>query len=100
MATMTLAMWLQDNDPGGTRHLILLAIILMAVAIGVIAIIAVVIALKAMKAIKEVGETAREMKAKVLPLLEEVMAISKAGRILLEDASPKIKVISENLVKT
>jgi len=59
-----------------------------------------VIGVKAMKTIKELGETAQEVKIKVMPLLDEVMQISRTSRILLDDAAPKIKVISENLVKT
>ena len=100
MGTINFAMWLQDSDPGGTRHLILIAIGLMAVAIAVISAIMLVIGVKAMKTIKELGETAQEVKIKVMPLLDEVMQISRTSRILLDDAAPKIKVISENLVKT
>ncbi|MDP9051094.1 MAG: hypothetical protein M3O31_10325 [Acidobacteriota bacterium] len=99
MATMSSAMWLQESDPGGTRHLILLAIVLMAVAIAVIAVILVVIGVKALKTIQELGKTALEVKIKVMPLLDEVMQISKNARVMLEDAAPKIKVIGENLVK-
>jgi uncharacterized protein YoxC len=90
---------LQDADPSGTRHLILIAIALMAVAIAGIAVMMLVIGVKAMKTIKELGETAQEVKIKVMPLLDEVMQISRTSRILLDDAAPKIKVISENLLK-
>jgi uncharacterized protein YoxC len=100
MVTTYLAIWLQDADPNGTRHLILIAIGLMAVAVAGISIIMLVIAVKAMKTMKELGSTAMEIKVKVMPLLDEVMAISKTSRILLEDAAPKVKIISENLVKT
>jgi uncharacterized protein YoxC len=100
MGTINLAMWLQDTDPSGTRHLILIAIALMAVAIAGIAVMMLVIGVKAMKTIKELGETAQEVKIKVMPLLDEVMQISRTSRILLDDAAPKIKIISENLVKT
>jgi len=100
MASMFLAVWLEDTDPGGTRHLILLAIGLMAVAIAVMAIIMVAIAVKALKAIKEVSSTAEEVKLKLMPLMDEVLQISKTSRVLLEDAAPKVKIISDNLVKT
>jgi uncharacterized protein YoxC len=100
MGTMCLAVWLQDSDPSGTRHLILIAIGLMAVAIAVISVIMLVIGVKALKTIKEVGETAQEVKIKVMPLLDEVMEISKTSRILLQDVAPKLKVISDNLVTT
>src|ERR1039457_3301240 len=98
MAMMCFAMWLQDGDPGGTRHLILLAIVVMALAIAGISIIMLVIGVKAMKTIKELGETATELKGKILPLLDEVMEISKTSRVLLQDAAPKVKAITENLV--
>lgn len=100
MATMCLAMWLQDADSGGNRHLIMIFIGLMAVAIAIMAIIMVAIAVVAMKTIKELGATAAEFKTKFLPLLDEVMEISKTSRVLLQDSAPKIKVIADNLVKT
>ena len=98
MATIGLAMWLQDTDPSGIRHLVLLAIVVMAFAVAGISIILLVIGVKAMKTIKELGETAKEVKEKVMPLLDEVMVISKTSRELLQDAAPKVKIISENLV--
>ncbi len=100
MATMCLAMWLQDADPGGNRHLIMIFIGLMAVAIAIMAIIMVVIAVAALKTIKELGVTATELKTKFLPLVDELLEISKTGRVLLQDSAPKIKVIADNLVKT
>jgi hypothetical protein len=100
MSTMWLAMWLQDSDPTGTRHLILIFIILIAVAICAMAVFMMLIGLKALKVIKELGATAAEVKLKFLPLMDEVMAISKTSRIMLDDAAPKIKIIGENLRKT
>jgi methyl-accepting chemotaxis protein len=100
MATMFTAMWLEDSDPGGNRHLIIIFIGLMAVAIAIMAIIMVAIAVAAMKTIKELGATAAELKTKFLPLLDEVMEISKTSRVLLQESAPKIKVIADNLVKT
>lgn len=99
MAMMGFAMWLQDADPGGTRHLILIAVGLMAVAVAAISVIMLVIAIKAMKTIKELGNTAEEIKGKVMPLLDEVMAISKTSREMLQDAAPKVKVITDSLVE-
>ena len=78
--------------------MILLAIVVMALAIAGISIIMLVIGVKAMKTIKELGETATELKGKILPLLDEVMEISKTSRVLLQDAAPKVKAITENLV--
>jgi uncharacterized protein YoxC len=100
MATMFLATWMlqQENDPSGTRHLVVIFIIVMAVAMAALAVIMMFVGLKALKAVKELSTTAEEMKAKFLPLLDEVMAISKTSRVMLEDAAPKIKLISANLV--
>jgi Glu-tRNA(Gln) amidotransferase subunit E-like FAD-binding protein len=49
---------------------------------------------------KEVSTAAEEVKTKFLPLLDEAMHLSRTGRLLLEDAGPKVKTIGENLVKT
>jgi hypothetical protein len=101
MATMCLAMWLQqDGDAGGTRHLVVIFFLVIAVALGVLAVIMMYVGLKALKIIKELGATADEVKTKFLPLMDEVMAISKTSRVMLEDAAPKIKLISTNLAKT
>jgi uncharacterized protein YoxC len=101
MATMFLAMWLQqDGDAGGTRHLVVIFFLVIAVALGVLAVIMMYVGLKALKVIKELGATATEVKTKILPLIDEVASISKTSRVMLEDAAPKIKLISENLAKT
>jgi D-ribose pyranose/furanose isomerase RbsD len=100
MATIGFAMWLQNADPDGTRRLLLLAFGVMAVAIAVMAVILAAIAVKAMKVIQDVKTTADEVKLRLLPVLDEVLHISRASREILEDAAPKVKIISENLVKT
>jgi uncharacterized protein YoxC len=100
MATMCFAMWLQATDLAATHHTIMIFIGLIAVALGVIAIVVLAISVRALKAIKELSATADEMKVKVLPLLDEVMAISKTSRAILEDAAPKVKSITDNLAKT
>ena len=100
MATMFIAMWLQDPDPGRSLHLMAIFIGVMAVAIAIVAIIVVAIAVVTLKTIKELGATAAELKTKFLPLIDEVMEISKTGRVMLQESGPKIKVIADNLVKT
>jgi uncharacterized protein YoxC len=103
MATMCLAMWLlqqQDGDASGTRHLVVIFFLVIAVALGVLAVIMMYVGLKVLKVTKELGTAADEIKTKFLPLLDEVTSISKTSRLMLEDAAPKIKVISENLAKT
>lgn len=100
MATMYLAMWLQESDAASNRHLIMILILIMTVAIVGMALLLLAFSLKAFKAIQELTATASEMKAKALPLLDEVSAFSKSGRELLEDAAPKVKLITDSLVKT
>ena len=100
MATMNLAMWLQESDAASTRHLAFILVLIIAVAMAGMAIVLVLFSLKAMKAIKEVTATAEELKAKVLPLLHEVTEFTKSGRELLDEAAPKVKHITESLVRT
>lgn len=100
MSMMYLAMLLQDGDLGGIRHLILIFVIMVAVALAAFFVVLIFIGVKALKVVKEIGATVAEAKLKVLPLMDEVMAISKTSRLMLDDAAPKIKTISENLRKT
>jgi methyl-accepting chemotaxis protein len=100
MATMTLAMWLQESDAASIRHMFFILVLIIAVAMAGMAIILVVFSLKAMKAIKEVRASADEVKAKVLPLLDEVTAFTKSGREMLQEAAPKVKLMTESLVRT
>jgi ferritin-like metal-binding protein YciE len=101
MSMMSLAIWLQqDNDPSAaTRHLIVIFFLVMAIGVAILAVIMMYVGLKALNVLKELGSTAAEMKTKFLPLLDEVMQISKTSRVMLEDAAPKIKALSANLVK-
>ena len=70
-----------------------------AIAIVGMAIVLMVISVKALKAVKDLSGTAEEFKIKLLPMLDEVTALSKSGRQMLEDSAPKVKIITENLVK-
>jgi len=99
MATMCFAMWLQESDVAGTNRLIMIFIGLIAIAIVGMAIVLMVISVKALKAVKDLSGTAEEFKIKLLPMLDEVTALSKSGRQMLEDSAPKVKLITENLVK-
>jgi uncharacterized protein YoxC len=97
MAMMCLAMWLQESDPAGNRRLIVIAVGLIAVAIAVITVIMLVIAVKVSRAIKDLLATADEVRGKVMPLLDEALEISRTSRTMLQDAAPKVKVITDNL---
>jgi uncharacterized protein YoxC len=98
MATMGFAMWIQAMDLAGTNRLIMIFIGLVAIAMVVMAIAMIVIALTAAKAMKGLNATVDEMKGKVLPLIDVAMDISKTSRSVLDDAAPKVKVITDNLV--
>lgn len=100
MATMDLAMWLQAPEIAGNRQLIFIFMGLVAVAILGMAAVFVLFAVKALQAIKTMTQTADELKAKLIPLLDEAMALSKSGREILVDAAPKVKIITENLLQT
>jgi uncharacterized protein YoxC len=97
---MCFAMWLQESDLAGANRLVMLFIGLIALAIVGMAIVMMVISVKALKTVKEFGVTAEEFKKKLLPLVDELTGFSKSGRQLLEDSAPKLKLITENLVKT
>lgn len=97
---MALAMWLQTGDLAGTNHLIMIFIGLVAVAMAVQAIVIVVLAVKATKAVNGLSATADELKGKVLPLIDVVTDISMSTRSLLQDTTPKVKHITDNLVAT
>ena len=88
-------MWLQDSDSlsSGNSHLLMVFVGMVAVALTVQAIALIVRAVGAAKARKRGLEIAEEIKAKVLPLIENAHGV-------VRDAGPKIKVITENLVET
>lgn len=98
MATMNVAMWLAEPDLASTNHLIMVFIGLVAVAMVVMAIAFVVGTVVAAKAIKGMNATVDELKGKVLPLIEVATDISVTSRGMLQDASPKVKHITDNLV--
>jgi len=96
---MSFAMWLLDTSQAADLHLIMIFIGLIAVAIAVAAIVSIAISVKSLKTVKEAGATAEAIKAKALPLLDELTEVTKAARVLLQDAAPKVKTITDNLVK-
>jgi uncharacterized protein YoxC len=101
MTTLAFAMWLQqDSDAAGTHRLVFILVLLIAVAVAGMAIVLVSLALKASKVIKDLTVMADQFKGKLLPLLDEATALTRSGRELLEDATPKVKLITEHLVKT
>jgi len=98
MATIGLAMWLQEADLASTNHLIMIFIGMVAVAMTVMAIALIVVAVTASKAVKGLNTTVEELKGKVLPLIDVATDISKTSQAMLNDSAPKVKHITDNLV--
>ena len=89
------AMWLQSSDSisSGNSHLLMIFVGMVAAALTVQAIALIVMAVGAAKARKHGLEMAEDLKMKLLPLIAEAHA-------MVRDTSPKLKVITENLVET
>jgi hypothetical protein len=88
-------MWLQDVDSisSGNSRLLMIFIGIVAFSMLVQAVVVIVIAAGAAKTTKRMLQIAEEVHAKALPLPHET-------RGLIQDTSPKIKIITENFVET
>jgi len=93
-------MWLQDAGLAQTNHLIMIFIGLVALFMLGMLIALVAIAVTAGKAVKSMTATVEELKGKVLPIIDVATDIGKTGREMLQEAAPKVKVITDNLLKT
>lgn len=104
MAMMFLAMWLQDPDVVRSIHTMSTYVGILAISVAVLMLLLVVgggfIAMQVLKSVKVLTEMAVGFHGKAGPILEEVAVISKHTRDVLEDAKPKIKVVTENLART
>jgi hypothetical protein len=89
-------MWLQDDagslSSGSTKWLVVF-VGMVAIAMVTQAIALIVMAVGAGKARKRALEMAEEVRMKVMPILETTQGV-------LQDAGPKVKIITENLVET
>lgn len=90
-----LGMWFQDPDSlsSGNSRLLMLFVAMVAVAMSAQAVALIVMAIGAAKARKRGLEIAEEIRLKVLPVID-------GAQELIRDTTPKIKVITENLVET
>jgi hypothetical protein len=88
-------MWLQDSDliSSGNARLLMIFIGLVAVAMVTQAVAVIIMAVGAAKSRKRVLEIVEELREKVMPV------ISGANE-LIRDTTPKVKIITENLVET
>jgi methyl-accepting chemotaxis protein len=96
------AMWFQQTYTFSSGNAILLMIFIgvVAVSMAVQAIVTVSVSLKAAKAVKDLADTAHEVKARLLPLIETAMDVSKTSQAMLREAAPKVRIITDNLVET
>ncbi len=88
-------MWLQGGDSlsSGNSRLLMIFVGMVAVAMSAQAVALVAMAIGAAKARKRGMEIAEELRIKVLPVIDGAQEI-------LRDTTPKIKIITENLVET
>ena len=88
-------MWLQDVDSisSGNSRLLMVFVGMAAIAMLAQAVALIVIAVGAAKARKRGLEIAEELRTKVMPVID-------SAQHLLQETTPKIKVITENLVET
>jgi methyl-accepting chemotaxis protein len=98
----TLAVWLQEtySFSSGNAKLLMIFVGLVAVAMVVLAIAVIALAIKVAGTIKELSATALDVKTKLMPLLESVTEVSHTSQELLRENAPKVKAITDNLVKT
>lgn len=85
-------MWLQDAGSGNSRWLVIFVGVIAAALIAQ-AIVVAVVAVGALKAGKRALDIVDEMRTKLMPMVESTHE-------MLQDARPKVKIITENLVET
>lgn len=104
MAMTFLAMWLEDPDVVRSIHAMSTYLGILAISVAVLMLLLVVgggfVAVQVLKSVKVLTEMAVGFQGKAGPILDEVAVISKHTRDVLEDAKPKIKVVTENLART
>jgi hypothetical protein len=94
VARIVLGMWLQaDSISSGNSKLLMIFIGLVALAMLVQAIAVIVLAVGAAKASKRALAIAEEFREKAMPVITHTHE-------LIRDTSPKVKVLTENLVET
>ena len=88
-------MWIQDVDSlsSGNSRLLMVFVAMVAIAMSAQALALIVMAVGAGKARKRGLEIAEELRLKVMPVID-------SAQQLMHDTTPKIKVITENLMET
>jgi hypothetical protein len=95
LGIMMSGMWLQDPDSlsSGNSRLLMVFVGMVAIALLVQACALIAMAIGAAKARKRGLEIAEEIRGKMSPILDSTQG-------LIQEMTPKIKVITENLVET
>jgi len=93
---LMMAMW-QDSISSGNSRLLVVFIGLVAVAMIIQAIVVVVAAISAMKMQKKVSAIADELSSVGLPFLREANGMIVKTRALLDEMTPALRSISENV---
>jgi methyl-accepting chemotaxis protein len=88
-------MWLQDADSlsSGNSRLLMIFVGMVAVALIVQAIALIAMAVGAAKARKRGLEIVEELRTKLTPIMDNTHSF-------IQDTTPKVKIITENLVET
>jgi hypothetical protein len=95
MGLVMSGMWMQDPDSlsSGNSRLLMIFVAMVAIAMTAQAVALIVMAIGASKARRRGLEIVEELRSHVMPVIHETHA-------LIRDTSPKMKVITENLVET
>lgn len=95
MRMAVVGMWMQDPDSlsSGNSKLLMIFVAMVAIAMSAQAVALIVMAIGAAKARKRGLEILEDARAKAMPLISD-------AHEMIRDLTPKMKVISENLVET
>jgi len=95
-----LAMWFQGAgaiSSADSKLLIILALIALAMVSQAAAMV--VIALRSTETIKNLTATVEELKDRAIPLLASVTELTARTNAIVQDASPKVVAITDNLLE-
>jgi len=103
MRVVMSAMWMQDAGTlsSGNSKLLMFFVGMVAIALVAQAIALIAIAFGALKAGKRALDIADEMRTKLMPIVEtKLLPMVESTHEMLQDARPKVKVITDNLLET
>ena len=90
---------LQSGDTNDTNwHWLLIFTGIMAFGAAMQALVLIGIAVGAAKSRKKVHELTEEVKAKLMPAIANVEKLVASTQVIVQDVTPKVRVITENLV--